>query len=127
MKIFIKEQIIVSIIIFCSLLVASYFYSTHKTLEQENKIYRKQISFVSCFSTKRGSEIEITDNSKKYSVNISTQECYSLKPGNYIDLLYNKNFDYYFVSGKSKSNLIQVYILSAIFIVSLLPWKKWIN
>lgn len=125
MKFYKCDQLLFCLIILIGIIVAAFFYQTHKSLEEKNTIFRQQIVSIYCTSRKVGSEIEINFNSKIYQVNISNLECSNLKNGSYIDLLYNKEFDYFFLPGKSKSNLFQIYILSTAFIISLLPWRKW--
>lgn len=122
------EQAVFSLLILGGLLPVLYFYLVHVRLENENKIFRKKIENVHCSHFRsRTSAFQILHHAKNYEVEVPTPFCRQLKNGQSVGLLYNKRLDYFFLPGKSETNLFQIYIISVAFVLSLLPWKKWFS
>lgn len=120
-----KNQIVIIIISVVVNAFALFFYFQDREMERSGTIKFYEVLLQSCRNYKGGSSIRIGYGSQIYAIGLSNRECPKYPVGSKIALIYNARFDYFYMPDGLKRDRNRLIFTGSIFVLSLLPWRKF--
>ncbi|CAM3318408.1 hypothetical protein [Empedobacter stercoris] len=122
-----KNQYILTICTVLGFLYTLFFYNQNTKLENIATLKAYSVIEQGCKKSKGGSSVHIKYNNKIYYIRLSIATCEKYPIGSKIMLNYNDQFDYFYMPDGLKRDKNRLLIISGIFILSIIPWKKIIK
>jgi len=119
-----KNQFILTICMVLGFLYLLFFYYQNLKLENIRTLKPYTIIEQGCKKSRGGSSVHIRYNNKVYYIRLAIAECEKYHVGSEIKLNYNKQFDYFYKPDGLTRDKRRLLITGAIFILSIIPWKK---
>ena len=122
-----KNQYILTICTVLGFIYSLFYYFQNSKLENIKTLKAYSVIEQGCKKSKGGSSVHIKNKNKIYYIRLSIAECEKYPIGSKIMLNYNNEFDYFYMPDGLKRDKRRLLIISIIFSLSVVPWKKLIK
>ena len=127
MRYYSRNQMILILFSFLAVLYTCFFYIQDSKLEKSGRLTTLKVVNQGCRNSKGSSSVHISYNGKIYYVRLANKECLKYPVGSKISLIYNHEFDYFYVPDGLMRDKYRLFFTLGFLFLSVIPWKSLVN